>query len=91
MLKGTNTVVASPNRRIYVNKTGNPGMASGGVGDVLTGMITSLIGQGFTSFEAAKRGVYLHGRAGDIAAKAKGEVSLRAQDVLKSIPRATKY
>lgn len=90
VLKGMNTVVASQDRRLYVNKTGNPGMASGGVGDVLTGMIASLIGQGFTPFNAAKYGVYLHGIAGDIAAKEKGEASLRAQDVLDNVPKATK-
>lgn len=90
VLKGMNTVVASPDGCIYINKTGNPGMASGGVGDVLTGMIASLIGQGFSPFEAAKDSVYLHGLAGDIAAKEKSEVSLRAQDVLDCIPKATK-
>lgn len=88
VLKGMNTVVASPVGYIYVNKTGNPGMASGGVGDVLTGMITSLLGQGFVPFEAAKYGVYLHGLAGDIAAKEKGEISLRAQDILDNIHNA---
>jgi len=90
VLKGMKTVVASPNGRIYINKTGNPGMASGGIGDILTGMIASLIGQGFAPFEAAKDSVYLHGLAGDIAAKEKGEVSLRAQDVLNNIPKAVK-
>lgn len=90
VLKGADTVVASRDGHIYINKTGNPGMASGGVGDVLTGVIASLIGQGFTPFEAAKYGVYIHGRAGDIAAKEKGEVSLRAQDVLNNIPNAIK-
>jgi NAD(P)H-hydrate epimerase len=65
-------------------------MASGGVGDVLTGIIASLAGQGFNNFEAAKYGVFLHGLAGDIAAKKKGQASLRAQDVLDSIPKATR-
>ncbi len=90
VLKGMNTIVASRSGHTYVNKTGNPGMASGGVGDVLTGMIASLIGQGYSNFDAAKYGVYLHGVAGDIAAKEKGQVSLRAQDVLNCIPKATK-
>ena len=84
-----NTVIASKDGRISINKTGNPGMASGGVGDVLTGMIASLKGQGFSDFDAAKHGAYLHGLAGDIAAKKKGQVSLCAQDVLDSIPEAT--
>ena len=88
VLKGKGTVVASHDGDVYVNKTGNPGMASGGVGDVLTGMIASLIGQGFAPFDAAKCGVYIHGLAGDIGAKEKGEVSLRAQDVLDNIPKA---
>ena len=65
-------------------------MASGGVGDVLTGVIASLIGQGFTSYEAAKYGVYIHGLAGDIALRTRGEASLRARDVLSNIPKAAK-
>jgi len=88
VLKGKNTIVASRKGDVYVNKTGNPGMASGGVGDVLTGMIASLIGQGFSPFNAAKCGVYIHGLAGDLAAKEKGEVSLHAQDVLDNISKA---
>ena len=90
VLKGANTVVASPQGDIIVNTTGNPGMASGGVGDVLTGMIASLVGQGYKPFDAAKFGVYLHGLAGDIAAEAKTEVSLRAQDILDNIHKAVK-
>ncbi len=65
-------------------------MASGGVGDVLTGMIVSLIGQRYTAFDAARFGVYLHGLAGDIAAEEKTEVSLRARDVLNNIYKAIK-
>ncbi len=90
VLKGHRTVVSSPDGKTYINTTGNPGMASGGMGDVLTGMIASLIGQGYSPFEAAKKGVYLHGRAGDLAAKEKGEASLRAQDLLDNIPAVTK-
>ncbi len=77
VLKGANTVIASPEGEVIVNRTGNPGMASGGVGDVLTGMIASLIGQGRASFDAAKFGVYLHGLAGDIAAEEKGRFFLK--------------
>jgi NAD(P)H-hydrate epimerase len=91
VLKGAKTVVASQDGRTYVNKTGNPGMASGGVGDVLTGIIASLIGQGYKPFNAARFGVYLHGRAGDIAAKKSGETSLRAQDILDNIYKAIKH
>lgn len=90
VLKGHRTVVAEPKGKTYTNTTGNPGMASGGVGDVLTGMIASFIGQGIRPFDAAKLGVYLHGLAGDLAAKEKGEVSLIATDLLNKLPEAIK-
>lgn len=90
VLKGHRTVVAGPKGKVYVNFTGNPGMASGGVGDVLTGMIASLIGQGIKPFDAAKLGVFLHGLAGDLAAKEKGEISLIASDILGKLPAAIK-
>jgi len=90
VLKGTRTIVAEKGRRKYVNKTGNPGMASGGCGDILTGMIASLAGQGLSGFDAAKLGVYLHGLAGDITARQKGETSLVATDLLGNIPHAIK-
>ncbi len=81
VLKGAGTVVTDGSR-LYVNKTGNPGMATGGSGDVLTGVIAALIGQGLDVFEAAVLGVYLHGRAGDLAAEMTGQVSLTARDLL---------
>ena len=90
VLKGHRTVVADPKGKVYVNLTGNPGMASGGVGDVLTGMIASFIGQGIKPFDAARLGVFLHGLAGDLAAKEKGEVSLIASDILNKLPQAIK-
>lgn len=90
VLKGHRTVVAGPRGKIFINSTGNPGMASGGVGDVLTGMIASFIGQGLKPFDAAKLGVYLHGLAGDLAAKEKGEASLIASDLLNKLPEAIK-
>lgn len=90
VLKGHKTVVAAPDGRVYVNTTGNPGMASAGCGDVLTGMIASLVGQGIETFEAAKLGVYLHGLAGDIAVKKTGQASLRATDLLNNISKAIK-
>jgi len=81
VLKGFRTIVAGPDGTVYVNPTGNPGMASGGTGDVLTGVIAALIGQGLTPLEAAVAGVYFHGLAGDLAAGEKGMVSLVAGDV----------
>ncbi len=90
VLKGHNTVVACPAGRVYINNTGNPGMASAGCGDVLTGMIASFLGQGIEPFEAAKLGVYLHGKAGDLAAEKAGQASLKAADVLNNIHRAIK-
>ena len=90
VLKGHRTVVAGSSGKIYINKTGNPGMASAGCGDILTGMIASLLGQGFEPFEAAKSAVYIHGLAGDYAAEEKGQASLIAGDILNKLPRAFK-
>lgn len=90
VLKGHETIVASPNGDYYLNHTGNPGMASGGMGDVLTGMIAGFIGQKCDSFMAAILAVYFHGLAGDIAAKEKGFLSLRASDVLDKLPEVLK-
>ena len=87
VLKGARTVVTD-GRRIYTNTTGNPGMATGGTGDVLTGLIAALIAQKMEPFDAAVFGVWLHGRAGDLAANAFGEVSMTAADLLESIPSA---
>lgn len=86
-LKGAGTVVTD-GRKVYVNKTGNPGMATPGSGDVLTGVITALMGQGLSDFDAAVLGVYVHGLAGDIAAEKLGQVSLMATDIIESLPQA---
>jgi NAD(P)H-hydrate epimerase len=75
---------------VYFNSTGNPGMATGGTGDVLTGILTSLLAQGYSSIDAAVAGVYLHGLAGDLAAREKGMVSLIASDVIDFLPAAFK-
>lgn len=91
VLKGAHTVVADPTGDIFINSTGNPGMASSGVGDVLTGIIAGLLAQGLTILNASKLGVYLHGLAGDIAFEEKGELSLIASDLLNNLPRAIKY
>ena len=87
VLKGAGTVVTD-GQKVYVNKTGNPGMATAGSGDVLTGVITALMGQGLSNFDAAVLGVYVHGLAGDIAAKKLGQVSLIATDIIDSLSDA---
>ena len=86
-LKGHGTVVTD-GERCYVNGTGNPGMATGGTGDVLTGAVASFLGQDFEAFGAAQLGVYIHGLAGDIARDRVGEISLIAEDVLDALPEA---
>ncbi|MBD3380527.1 MAG: NAD(P)H-hydrate dehydratase [Candidatus Omnitrophica bacterium] len=87
-LKGHKTCVACPDGRVYVNDTGNSGMASGGTGDVLTGMIVSFIGQGLELYSAAVSAVYLHGLAGDLAAEEVGPFSLTASDIIDFLPDA---
>lgn len=87
VLKGYRTIVMNE-EKFYINTTGNPGMATAGTGDVLTGMIAALLGQNYIPFDAAQLGVYLHGLAGDIAAQEKGEISLIATDVLENLHRA---
>jgi len=86
-LKGAGTVVTD-GQKVYINKTGNPGMATAASGDVLTGVITALMGQGLSNFDAAVLGVYVHGLAGDIAAEKFGRVSLIATDIIESLPAA---
>ena len=88
-LKGAGTVVTD-GKKLYVNTTGNPGMATAGPGDVLTGVITALCGQGMNNFNAATAGVYLHGLAGDIVAEQKGQISLIATDIVESLSQAFK-
>lgn len=87
VLKGAGTVVTDGDR-VYVNTSGNPGMAAGGTGDVLTGMAAGLLGQGIEPFSALQLAVFVHGLAGDMAAGAKGELSMTAEDVLDCVPQA---
>ncbi|MFA5793663.1 MAG: NAD(P)H-hydrate dehydratase [Candidatus Brocadiia bacterium] len=86
-LKGYQTIVTD-GKRIYINDTGNPGMATAGSGDVLTGIIAGLLGQKLPDFQATQLAVYLHGKAGDLAAKDLGQHSLIASDLLKYLTRA---
>jgi NAD(P)H-hydrate epimerase len=89
VLKGHRTLVAAPDGTVWVNPTGNPGMATGGTGDVLTGMVAGLIAQHpQRAFEAATLAVYLHGLAGDLACESVGENSLVATDLVRFLPQA---
>ena len=87
VLKGHETIVTD-GQRYSINQTGNPGRATGGTGDVLTGVITGLLCQGFAPFDAARLGVHVHGLAGDLAAQQLGQVSLIASDVIDFLPTA---
>ena len=87
VLKGNRTIVTD-GERFFENPTGNPGMATAGSGDVLTGIISAFLAQGLPPFEAAASGVYMHGYAGDLASRAKGQVSLIAGDIIEYLPQA---
>ena len=88
VLKGYKTIVACDDHPVYINKTGNAGMATAGSGDVLTGMIASLLAQRLCGFDAAKYACFLHGKAGDLAAKKRTKASLVATDIIEQIPFA---
>ncbi len=90
VLKGNKTIVANPSGEVYINISGNPGMATAGSGDVLTGIISGLIAQGLKPQDAAFAGVYLHGLAGDLAAGIKGERGLIAGDLISCLPEVLK-
>jgi len=90
VLKGARTVVASPEGKILINLTGNPGMASAGMGDVLTGAIAGLLSQGLSAFDAASCGVFLHGMAGDVVSSLKGEHGISAGDLIEALPYVIK-
>ena len=90
VLKGAGTIVASAGEKSYTNTTGNPGMATAGSGDTLTGIIASLAAQGYSGFDAAACGVYIHGLAGDMAADAMGQWGITASDLADYASRAIK-
>lgn len=90
VLKGARTLIACPDGDVYINTTGNPGMATAGSGDVLTGIITSFIGQKIQIENAVRTAVYVHGLAGDIGSSILGEYSLIAGDIIKYLPEAIK-
>jgi NAD(P)H-hydrate epimerase len=88
VLKGAASVIAVPSGEVYINPTGNPGMASGGTGDVLTGMAGAFLARGLSPAAALQCAVYLHGRAGDLAAARVGQEALIAGDVIDALPQA---
>ena len=90
ILKGHHSLVVSGRGELYVNKTGNPGMATAGSGDVLSGIVGAFLAQGLLAFSAAKYATYIHGLAGDIAAKEKTQMGLIASDIINRIPDALK-
>lgn len=90
LLKGADTVVTSENGGTYINTTGNPGMATGGSGDVLTGVITAIAASGADAIDAAKAGAFMHGLAGDIAAREYGQWGMTSVEIADALPAAFK-
>ena len=88
VLKGARTIIAAPTGMAAINGSGNPGMSSGGMGDVLTGIITSLLGQGYSAWDACRLGVFIHGYAADLVAEEIGEIGICATDVQNNLPAA---
>ena len=88
VLKGAGTIIAAPNGTAYINHTGNSGMATGGSGDVLSGIIGSLLAQGAAPINAAAAGVFLHGTIGDLASEKLGKISMLPTDMIDMIPTA---
>lgn len=90
LIKGAWTAIVTPEGHCHFNPTGNPGMATAGSGDVLTGILLALLAQGYSPEESCKLGVYIHGLAGDIAAKSLSEISMTAGDIIEALPSAWK-
>ncbi len=88
VLKGARSIIGEPGGKIYINPTGNPGMATGGSGDILSGMVGAFLARGMDSLAALEAGVFLHGLAGNLARDEKGEEGVIAGDILEAIPRA---
>jgi NAD(P)H-hydrate epimerase len=88
VLKGARTIIASPTGIAAINGSGNPGMATGGMGDVLTGIIVSLLGQRYSAWDACRIGVFIHGYAANLVADEKGEIGMSASDVQEMLPYA---
>ncbi|MFN5848852.1 MAG: NAD(P)H-hydrate dehydratase, partial [Chitinophagales bacterium] len=88
ILKGAHTSIACPNGDIFFNSTGNPGMATGGSGDVLTGIVTGLLAQGYSALDSCLLGVYIHGLAGELASKKYSQEAMIASDITESLGQA---
>jgi NAD(P)H-hydrate epimerase len=90
VIKGAPTVTVSPDGKAYINTTGNAGMATGGSGDVLTGIVLALLTQGYSAIDSAAIAVYTHGLAGDIAAQDLSQTAMTSADIITSLPQAWK-
>ena len=90
ILKGHKSIVTDGNKKFFINQTGNPGMATAGSGDVLSGIVGAFLAQGLDPFSAAKYATHIHGLAGDVAAKDKTQMGLIASDIINQIPTALK-